>query len=175
MYALLQAAELAFNGVHLQPRKTGSPCGARCLGGVRRRGLTVLWQVQVHCKRLLAFYVGGQIESPFGRRWPPPAGRTPRAGLGPLGPLASWGPGPRGTRGTPFGPFGPLRPRWPVAPPRRATFGPRLFNLIHYRNLQNAKPVAPSDACCLGGVRWWGAPRFRRYRSEGKVSFSTIT
>ena len=28
---------------------------------------------------------------PSGRRWPPPAGRPPRAGVGPMGPGAAWG------------------------------------------------------------------------------------
>ena len=151
------------------------PFGARCLGGVRRWGHTLLWQVQVHCTLLLAFYVGGHTESPSGRRWPPPAGRTPRAGLGPLGPLASWGPGPRGTRGNPFGPLWAPSALVARGAPRRATFGPRLFNPIHYRNLPNAKPVAPFGRL----LPWWrpleGGPTVSQVPQRGKVSDLTIT
>jgi len=37
-------------------------------------------------------YVGGQIGLPSDRRWPPPAGQSPRAGLGPMGAWAPWAP-----------------------------------------------------------------------------------
>jgi len=87
---------------------------------------------------------------PSGRRWPPPAGRPPRAGLGPLGPL-----GPRGARGSCgtrgplwtlglFGPLGPGTPPW--GPPWAHFF---VFDL----ETQNRWPLG---RCCLGGVLWRG-------------------
>ena len=101
---------LALISVHLKPRKTVAPSGARCLGGVRRRGLTVLAGTSSLVALILVFYVGGQT------------GYRPDAGAATRRPAAARRRGPVGPMGLmgPVSPVGPAGPLWPLSGP----FGP---------------------------------------------------